>query len=103
MKIKDISKPAERVEPEKVAKALGAERISDIEKILREKIKMAVELTSPTEERFYLIRWIMVSSKMQGLIINWNYKMSRDEFVLDIQVCFTPWPRLLISVPLREE
>ena len=102
-KIVDISKIAERVEPEEVAKALGAERISDVEKLLKSKIEESVVLAKTNKELYYLIRYILVSAEMQGLIRKW--KADDDEFnlIFEIQVSFPIFPILIITVPLVKD
>lgn len=98
MKIKDISKPAERVDPDEVAKALGAEKISNVEKLIKKKIAEAVERTAPNMERFYLIRWVLISALMQGLIVDWDYDMTPDEFIFEIYLS-KPILRTRVAVP----
>jgi hypothetical protein len=102
-KIYDISKKAERVEPEEVAKVLGAERFSDIEKTLREKIEKAVELTHTNKERQHLIKCVMISAEMQGLIKAWRHSIYENQFIYEVQISFPFLPKILMAVQMVEE
>jgi hypothetical protein len=113
MKIKDISKTApkiintskcaERVDPGEVAKAIGAESFSDIERLIRSKVEEAIERTTSNDERHQLVCMIMNSAKSQLLIRDWTWSRLEDMFVYEIQVSFPMWPRLYITVPFVKE
>jgi hypothetical protein len=68
-------------------------------KIIEEKITQAIELTKPSMERYYLIRWIMISAEMQGLIIGWDCDLIDNRFVFDIRLSPPTFSKLLIGVP----
>lgn len=83
--------------------ALGAESFSDVEKVLKEKVEEAVKRTNNNRDRQYLIRWVMVSAEMQGLIKAWRNYEYEDKLVYEIQISFPIFPRIFISVPLVEK